>query len=404
MAVLNKGWLVVILIVVVIFSVLLLRHKSPCDPVSCVARSESYCKDGKIVNVTFACISGECQILSNNSFDCKTLDSRSCFNQSVISIKSYSCMNDSCVGSVDIIECVNGTCVDGECVVTCGNGIIDEGEDCLNCPKDVVCNDDEKCLNAVCVPKYLEEKVCKADPDCDDDNPCTVDFCDKQEGKCYNKFLRHKVPSFCCGFDNDCDDGDVCTRDSCSKNLCIHDPIEGCCNSNDDCDDGNVCSEDSCVEHSCKHAYRVMLDDVCCARDDDCDDGDFCTVDLCAGENLSRRCVHKRIPECCSFADDCDDGDVCTMDSCNNGHCLHKALVPDEPYNISGYCSGGENKTAREHCVLDLYSDFFHLDDVFAWCKVDDCLANGFCMPECSVVKPDGKIAFVCKRGEWKKR
>ena len=35
----------------------------------------------------------------------------------------------------------------------CGNSIIDETENCENCPQDVVCGENEVCVDKVCMPK-----------------------------------------------------------------------------------------------------------------------------------------------------------------------------------------------------------------------------------------------------------
>ena len=133
MAVIKKSWLIIILVLVILIYIIFLRPKPTCDPVDCLAQSKSYCENNNIVNLTYACMNDECKVLFNKSFDCNTLDKRTCFNQSVVSVQSYSCMENSCVGSAEIINCIgNESCVDGYCVVTCGNDVIDVGENCVN--------------------------------------------------------------------------------------------------------------------------------------------------------------------------------------------------------------------------------------------------------------------------------
>ncbi len=91
-----------------------------------------------------------------------------------------------------------------------------------------------------------------------------------------------------------CDDEDPCTVDSCDKD-------GNCSNVPKDCDDANPCTEDSCgKDGNCSNAPM------------DCDDGDPCTDDKCVGD---AGCVHTPIPDCCSnvgyFSDWKVPGDTC---------------------------------------------------------------------------------------------
>lgn len=79
---------------------------------------------------------------------------------------------------------------------------------------------------------------CLDEAECDDDNPCTDDFCER--GVCLNE-------------DNDdpCDDGDPCTTDdTCERGFCVGEPLDDCepsDNDNDnssDNDNGNENSSD----------------------------------------------------------------------------------------------------------------------------------------------------------------
>ncbi|MBM4353201.1 MAG: hypothetical protein FJ109_05290 [Deltaproteobacteria bacterium] len=91
-----------------------------------------------------------------------------------------------------------------------------------------------------------------------------------------------------------CDDDDPCTVDSCDK-------VGNCSNEPKDCDDANPCTTDICdKEGNCSNAPV------------DCDDGDVCTEDKCVGD---AGCVHTPIPDCCSnvgyFSDWKVPGDTC---------------------------------------------------------------------------------------------
>ncbi len=212
----------ILLILFILF--LLSCSKSHCNPEECI-RTDLYCEDKKLINITYACVDDECSPFTNNSVDCLSLDENFCINSSMMDLISHDCRNNACVKTKKIINCNPQNCVKGKCNLNCGDNIINEGENCKNCPQDVSCNEDENCLNDICVPKDQELKVCFFAAECDDDDPCTYDDCDRQKGKCMNKYFKSKVPSFCCDIDADCDDGNICTDDLCVKNRCSPEEI-----------------------------------------------------------------------------------------------------------------------------------------------------------------------------------
>ena len=113
---------------------------------------------------------------------------------------------------------------------------------------------------------------------CDDENACTLDYCDPQFD--------------CMHVDISCDDMNVCTVDTCDKRL-------GCQNEEISCDDGNPCTVDTC---------DAVLGCLNTPHSGACDDGNVCTVgDVCDGAGA---CV-PGTPTVCS------DGDVCTSDACD---------------------------------------------------------------------------------------
>ena len=99
----------------------------------------------------------------------------------------------------------DGLCADGD---LCTVDQCDAGIGCLHTAKD--CNDDNACTDDSCNP---EDGACVYDlTDCDDSDACTNDYCDPAGG-CYT-------------LDVDCDDGDPGTVDSCVPETgCQHDPI-----------------------------------------------------------------------------------------------------------------------------------------------------------------------------------
>lgn len=170
-----------------------------------------------------------------------------------------------------------------------GNADCDDGDPC---------NGAETCANdGTCV---LGDP-----PICDDNNPCTDDFCDTAGVGCF--YLTNVGP---------CEDGNACTiLDSCSAGECIP-------GDQTDCDDGNPCSVDSCDPLvGCINLGDATL----------CDDKDPCTDDFCDVE----------VGGCSHTPKACDDGNPCTNDACDpEAGCTHDDVV----------CGNGKCDTPCEDC------------------------------------------------------
>jgi cysteine-rich repeat protein len=191
---------------------------------------------------------------------------------------------------------------------------------------------------------------------CDDDNPCTDDYCTLTG--CEN------VPNTA-----SCDDGLFCNgNDVCSGGVCTHagDPCAGgpecadvCNETANDCfvpsgtsctSDGNVCTTDQCNgAGACTHTNNSLP----------CNDGVFCNgPDTCSGGICS---VHAGNPcvggaecnaNCNEAAENCfalvgapcaDDGNVCTGAECNGaGTCVHP--------HLPGPCDDGDDCTQDDAC------------------------------------------------------
>lgn len=71
--------------------------------------------------------------------------------------------------------------------------------------------------------------------DCDDRDPCTVDWCDPESGQCRHDPASGVAPMECT-LDNECDDGDPCSVDTClvvsdcgvTSATCQHELAPGC--------------------------------------------------------------------------------------------------------------------------------------------------------------------------------
>jgi hypothetical protein len=187
---------------------------------------------------------------------------------------------------------------------------------CINAPNNSnscldldLCNGDEYCQEAVCLPGV--------NLDCDDYNPCTDDSCDALQGCQFEN-----------NADNVCPDDDLCNGDEyCLDGICHPDePLM--------CNDDNLCTDDSCSsETGCIFENNSLPcdDDLECTVEDhcdggaclsggqmDCDDGEPCTNDSCEEGN---GCVNSS-----STGAECDDGDFCTInDLCLAGLCMGAA-------------------------------------------------------------------------------
>lgn len=143
---------------------------------------------------------------------------------------------------------------------------------------------------------------------CNDQNPCTIDACDINNGQCtHNSDLMNglvcdngnacEVDQICSngeckGGVKDCDDGNTCTTDSCDmKAGCLHDINSEKCDSGDVCTENDICMNSNCVSGTPKS----------------CDDNDACTADYC--DQTAGGCVNSTIS--------CDDQDICTADNCD---------------------------------------------------------------------------------------
>lgn len=275
-------------------------------------------------------------------------------------------VDDDCDGLID-----EGTCDDEN---ICTQDACNAEEGCAYQPLNgLVCDDADACTsNDAC-----QESACVGETVvCADENPCTADACDPATG---------------CDFTStagDCSDQDACTLgDHCSEGACQPGLTLVC-------DDGNPCTEDLCHETdgceklpltgvSCDDLNACSVADQCadgaCAPGPsvDCDDGDPCTLDACAP---ATGCVHTPSDAPCS------DGDACTLnDTCLGGACGPGAAM---------VCGDGNPCTndvcdAISGCVFTPNEG--PCSDGNA-CSAGDHCANGACAPSSQVDCDDGNL------------
>lgn len=305
----------------------------------------------------------------------------------------------SCASCTTGNACLNPICKGGEC----GTSPKAEGEPCSD---DDVCNGAETCDGG---------GECQAGTalNCDDNNPCTADDCDPEDG---------------CIWDNDdeaaCSDGQACTPDDhCQDGECV---------GTVSCDDGNPCTMDSCGNNGvCEN--EPVEDDTPCDDGSNCTDGETCQNGVCTGD--PNAICHDEDNPCeisdCSAAGAgcvavarpdgtrCNDGDPCTTsDSCQDGVCEggsdvdcddNNACTEDtctpgvgcEYTDASGECADGDVCTIRDQCV-----DGECVGTPVECTALSECHEVGTCNPDTGVCddprKEDGTECGngTCEAGE----
>ena len=167
---------------------------------------------------------------------------------------------------------------------------------------------------------------------CDDQNPCTSDFCSLTAGCLHrNKNRQTCSDGNACtindrclygaclaGVTKVCRDGSVCTTDFCQ-------PASGCHFTPVECDDGNPCSTDVC--DSQLGCFFVSANGTPCEDGNPCTSGDFCAAKKCFS----------------GTPNPCDDGNPCTVDSCDAElGCEHTAIADGTSCSNNDVCDGAE--------------------------------------------------------------
>lgn len=268
------------------------------------------------------------------------------------------CTDDSCDGT----RCVYTPVEAGKSCDTdsnmCNGTAKCEGTVCKTAPP-VVCNDGNPCTTDSCTPAtgvcvYANNSapcsdndvctltdVCSAGkcvgsgaPNCNDNEECTTDTCDKTLG-CQHKAVSDNTT---CNDGNDCSTGDRCVGGKCQAT------------GGKDCNDNNACTKDACAANVCGPVPedngtpcvldRCHVNSACqagkCGGGDliNCDDGNPCTTDAC---DAATGCTH--------VANDvatCSDGDLCTIeDKCSAGKCVGKEMtcVAIDDCHLAGTCN-----------------------------------------------------------------
>jgi hypothetical protein len=186
------------------------------------------------------------------------------------------------------------------------------GQCTCRCTSNAECNDGNACNGVeTCSAGHC---VLGTPPDCDDDNPCTID-CAPNSG-CIQVPLAD---------DTGCDDGNQCTTgDFCQGGACVAGAPRAC-------NDGNDCTADACdPTHGCSHT--ALATGLACSDGDMCTQADACIRGNCiSGSTIS-----------------CDDSNPCTVDSCDPlTGCRHDPVTDGiscagtSPCSTLDTCQGG---------------------------------------------------------------
>jgi len=412
-----------------------------CDPmVGCTTDplSGMQCDDENACTVDDICAEGECSggIISCNDNDPCTQD---------LCDPASGCLHPPAAGQPEcddgngctlVDKCQGGLCVgsnpkpcDDDNICTDDSCSPQTGE-CTFTANTATCNDGNVCtVTDTCAAKQC---VGNGPLNCDDENPCTNDACDPEDG-CF-----HTDNGICqCEEDEDCaDDGNPCNGTIvCHNNACVTDittvitcttendtaclknecdPDQGACvmtpepsnvlcddenactsgdhcdgagaclGNNIVCDDDNPCTSDSCDPASgcvfannsldCDDGDACTIDDQCsggsCAPGDDydCSDGNICTQDICVPQGGEPTCTN--LPTTGA----CDDENACTdNDQCANAACVGEIIECDDE-NI---CTQNTCDTATG-CSYPAEADGFVCDDLNGCTTGDSCL-DGEC-------------------------
>ncbi|MSQ82291.1 MAG: hypothetical protein EXR77_05140 [Myxococcales bacterium] len=248
-----------------------------CDPkAGCSHTNNSgFCDaDGSVCTKDDACSNGKC--LTGKPVSCD--DNNPCTTDSCDAKLSCKYANADSLGcNFDDNPCTVGdACKEGKCAAGATKA----------------CATDEPCILGKC--NLLGDGKCeyknKDGQPCDDASPCTsVDTC---------------VADVCVGKATDCNDNNGCTIDACDKKTgCTHADAAG------SCDDGDKCTtKDACVGGKC--------DGQTVDPSKACNDNNACTIDAC---NPALGCVNKP-----AVGLGCDDANACSVgDKCDGtGTCL----------------------------------------------------------------------------------
>ncbi|MEW5854849.1 MAG: DUF4215 domain-containing protein [Myxococcota bacterium] len=259
------------------------------------------------------------------------------------------------------VECVDVECKEDidRCVTTPVSSRCDEGSYCdpaRGCRLGIGCDDDGDCAGegSFCNPQLCVDGRCQEvpGPDPDDDNVCTVDFCDPQdhivnvpvpEG---NACTQTGVPRSVCRFVDAAQEQMTCQASACGDGFVDLGGGEAC-------DDGNTENADGC-SNACQPP-RCGDGITQPSRLEECDDGDFDDTDGCTTLCRLSACGDGQVQ---AGVEECDDGNDLDADDCTNRCTIARCgdasphLVTADPaaFPVLEECDDG-NDIEQDNCT-----------------------------------------------------
>ena len=385
---------------------------NPCTTDSCDKKqgcqttpAAGSCDDGNLCTSGDACKDGKCAASDTNCDDGNPCTDDTCAPKTgcAHSPNAVQCSDGNGCSLGD--ACDAGACAGGK-TKSCDDAnpcTIDscapETGACAHLPADVTCSDGNLCTEA----DTCASGQCAGKPaNCDDGNACTTDSCDPKTGCGYlDNTGKCDDGNGCTDFDKcsggkckgtakdaaDCDDQNPCTQDGCDKatGLCSHAPTTGAC------DDGNSCtSNDTCDAGSCKGGANTCP----CQADADCpSDNNAC--------NGTAFCDKAKFPYVCKIKPgsvvECDpvkDG-TCAANQCDvvTGQCAMAAIAEGKPCDADGTACTADDACAAGKCIA---GKGLACDDNNA-CTTDSCDSKIGCkyLANAALCDADGNACTV---------
>ncbi len=316
-----------------------------CQTGKCVPKSNVGCDDGK------PCTMDTCDPKTGNCITANMPDQLACEDGNKCTMGD-SCKAGACAPGKPAYCNDGSACTIDTCDVAQGVCVYKNAATGAPCSDSDACTLGDTCKDGGCIAGQPK--------DCNDGNPCTLDKCDIDSGKCIAK--TGDLP---CDDGNACTEGDTCTSGVCKPKTFIV------------CNDGNTCTNDSCDTKTGKCVYAPnafnCTDGNACTYNDactgggckgtaiSCNDGNLCTSDSC---DSVKGCQYVAANQGVS----CTDGNACTdSDACSNGKCVGKGITcsdgnpcTTDTCNTStgcafqafnGPCNDGNNCTIGDNCT-----------------------------------------------------
>ena len=369
------------------------EDKNPCTDDACTAglgcvhvANEAPCDDGNTCTTgdtcaNAACLAGASVCTCETNADCASYEDGDLCNGLLRCDKNvfpFACAVDPAT----VVACSSSddtACLEATCQPATGACVLSPRADGSPCSDGDACTPADACESGSCLGAGAA--------DCDDNNTCTDDTCDKTTG-CKGKANAAPCDDKNACTTNDtcgnkgchggaalpCDDANPCTVDSCHVAAgCLHGAVGLPCNDDDpctagdlceggqckagpptNCNDGNACTDDSCEPGlGCKTVPNTKS----CNDGNACTTGDVCSEGACAGPGALA----------------CDDGNVCTKDLCDPAAGCQVAAV-------AGPCDDKNPCTPIDACqgTACVGTGFAACDDGNP-CTDDGCAAPGGC-------------------------